>query len=135
MQSIIKLSLFMELVVLDIWKPNNGNCTWVNFMIWYSTIILISKSAKTGYVSSSNCRFFYRELALAVLHVCFGLPVVLVLLSFLNFQSQIGNIFLFLIGKFFLFLFGIFSSFLLEYFPFSLIGIVPSFLNGIFSFF
>ena len=134
MQSIIKLSLFMELVVLDIWKPNNGNCTWVNFMIWYSTIILISKSAKTGYVSSSNCRFFYRELALAVLHVCFGLPVVLVLLSFLNFQSQIGNIFFFTNWNIFLFLIGIFSFFNWNTFLF-VIGIFSFFLIGIFLFF
>jgi hypothetical protein len=40
-----------------------------------------------------------RELALAVLYVCFRL-LVLVLLPFLNFQAQIGNIFFLLIGIF-----------------------------------
>ena len=49
----------------------------------------------------SQVSFFDRELALSVLYVCFRLLLVLLLLlSFLNFQSHIGNIFLFLIGIF-----------------------------------
>ena len=44
-----------------------------------------------------NMSLFDRELALAVLYVCFRL---LVLLPFLNFQAQIGNIFFLQIGIF-----------------------------------
>ena len=42
---------------------------------------------------------FDRELALAVIYICFRI-LVLVLLPFLNFQAQIGNIFFLLIGIF-----------------------------------
>ena len=45
---------------------------------------------------SPNPKFIDRELALAVLYVCFRLLLLLVLLlPFLNFQAQIGNIFFF----------------------------------------
>ena len=102
---------------------------WIchGFMAVKETVSILSATPTTpSFVSLSlkiivnvnfDCHF-----ALAVLYVCFCL---LVLLPFLNFQGQIGNIF-FLLN-------GIFSFLKLEYFPFRNWNIFL-FVIGIFSF-
>ena len=55
---------------------------------------------RANYNPEKSIFIFDRELALAVLYVCFRLVLLVVLLPFLNLQAQIGNIFHFLIGIF-----------------------------------
>ena len=71
----------------------------LGYLLWKYFCFPFTLKLRLFIISLFSHHFFDRELALAVLYVCFCL-LVLLLLSFLNFQSQIGNIFLFLIGIF-----------------------------------
>ena len=83
------------------WDWHQSMAVGVNLLVGVSSSIW---QKREKLITSNICSFvFDRELALSVLYVCFRVlvvVVVLLLLSFLNFQSHIGNIFLFLIGIF-----------------------------------